>query len=196
MNRTDIELWAATHETDEAIVIAIEQVAKGDRQAMQMIWENPKDAKFKILKIAFESTEDDELIWGEEEYHRDDMNATPKFTCTNIMSWRKGLINNRDAYGRRCYTYAEYWAQLMEDELKRGRKIAETASVLSHKADTDGIQGFMYNAAVTILIGCWKHGEKLRKWHSLNVQIGNEGERANETGHVLNSAMMSIGGVK
>jgi hypothetical protein len=51
----------------------------------------------------------------------------------------------------------------------------------------------MYGAAVSVLSSCWEHGEELRRWHNLDVQIHDEGEKANETGAVLNPAIMCIG---
>lgn len=106
--------------------------------------------------------------------------------------WEKGLANNTDPYGRRCYTYAEDWANLMEARMAKGETIAQMAKSTSHEADTDGITGFMYGMAVKILSHVWDHGEALRLWHNLDTQIGNEGEQANEAGTVLNPAILNI----
>jgi len=51
----------------------------------------------------------------------------------------------------------------------------------------------MYGCAVVILSKCWEHGEALRRWHNKDTQIGDEGDRANESGGVLNPALLSIG---
>ena len=101
--------------------------------------------------------------------------------------------NNQYDVGARCVSYAEQWADLMEAEMGKGKTVEECAKETSHTADTDGITGFMYGAAVSILAGCWEHGEELRKWHNLDTQIGNEGEKANEQGGVLNPALLSVG---
>lgn len=108
-------------------------------------------------------------------------------------NYKKGIDNNQDFYGKGIYDYALTWADLMEKEIESGKTIAECAKDTSHKADTDGITGFMYGAAVNILSNAWEHGEELRKWHNLDTQIGNEGERANESGGVLNPALINIG---
>lgn len=71
--------------------------------------------------------------------------------------------------------------------------IEEHADADSHTADTDGITGFMYGMAVNILSQCWLHGEALRRWHNIKMQIGDEGERANERGAVLNPALLVLG---
>jgi hypothetical protein len=107
--------------------------------------------------------------------------------------WKKGLKNNKDPYGVRIYSYALDWANLMEAEMAKGKKIEEVAEKTSRKADTDGITGFMYGAAVSVLSQAWVHGDVLRRWHNLKTQIGTEGEKANETGGVLNPALMNFG---
>ena len=108
------------------------------------------------------------------------------------QDWQTGLANNTDPYGRRCFTYAEEWANLMEARMADGESIEDCAKETSHEADTDGITGFMYGAAVSILAGCWEHGEELRRWHNLDTQIRDEGEKANEKGTTLNPALLTI----
>jgi hypothetical protein len=43
-----------------------------------------------------------------------------------------------------------------------------------------------------VLASCWEHGEELRRWHNLKTQIRDEGEKANESGGVLNPALLNI----
>lgn len=47
--------------------------------------------------------------------------------------------------------------------------------------------------AVVVLTKCWSRGEELRRWHNLDTQIGNEGEKANASGGVLNPALLTTG---
>lgn len=105
----------------------------------------------------------------------------------------KGFAVNSDPYGRRCFTYATDWADLMEAQIAKGRTVEAVAKKTSHDADTDGITGFMYGTAVSILSQTWTHGEELRRWHNLDTQLGTEGEKANESGGVLNPALLNIG---
>lgn len=107
----------------------------------------------------------------------------------NYESWK---AKNQDPYSRRCFTYAEVWADLMEVQIAEGKTIAECAKPTSYVADTDGITAFMYGMAVNILASCWAYGEVLRRWHNLDTQIGDEGERANQEGSVLNPALLNI----
>ena len=100
---------------------------------------------------------------------------------------------NNDGYGRATFDYAIKWAELMEEAIAGGAVLADVAKELSNKADEGiGITGFMYGCAVSILSHEWVHGEELRRWHNLDTQIHDEGEKANENGVVLNPALMSI----
>jgi len=91
---------------------------------------------------------------------------------------------NSDGYGACIFKFAESWAKLMQVEMAKGKKLHECAQQASFEADTEGITGFMYGAAVSILSQCWKHGEELRKWH--NKDYGHEGDG------VVNPAVLTI----
>ncbi len=107
--------------------------------------------------------------------------------------WKKFCEINSDDYGGAVMAYAERWARLMEGRMDKGEKLEAIADECSHLADSEGITGFMYGCAVGILSKVWKHGEALRLWHNLKTQIRDEGERANESGGVLNPAILLIG---
>lgn len=99
---------------------------------------------------------------------------------------------NEDAYGRACFTFAERWADLLEAEISNSDDVMKVlmndADKLSNQADTEGITGYMYGCAVSILAHCWKYGEELRKWH--NKEYGYDGEG------VVNPAIITLGGSK
>ena len=108
--------------------------------------------------------------------------------------WLEGLQKNADPYGAAVFTFAENWANLMEEQLEKGCKLENVAKETSSQAAKDtGITGFQYGCAVSILAGTWEHGESLRQWHNLDTQIGTEGEKANKKGTVLNPALLTIG---
>jgi hypothetical protein len=106
--------------------------------------------------------------------------------------WQKCLDNNSDPYGSAINNFANHWALLMEAEIANGATVADCAKATADQADTDGITGFMYGAAVATLAAVWVHGEDLRRWHNRDSQIRDEGDRANESGGVLNPAVLSI----
>jgi hypothetical protein len=116
------------------------------------------------------------------------------FKLRDEEGWAECVKNNSgDPYGFRILQYAADWASFMERDLIPGMQISDVAEKTSREADTDGITGFMYGAAVSMLSEVWEHGEALRRWHNLKTQVRDEGERANETGAVLNPAILNIG---
>ena len=121
----------------------------------------------------------------------------PPMTFKNDASqkmWKMGLTKNQDPYGNAVYRFASEWATRMEQRLTDSpdAKISEIADECSREADTEGITGFMYGCAVSMLADIWVHGEELRRWHNLDVQIGTEGEQANEKGATLNPAIIQV----
>lgn len=96
---------------------------------------------------------------------------------------------NSDGYGRACFTYAERWADMLESLIESSNDdvmtvIVKNADRLSHAADVEGITGFMYGCAVSILFHCWKYGEELRKWHNKKYNYDGDG--------VVNPAILTI----
>lgn len=106
--------------------------------------------------------------------------------------WEEGLANNQDPYGAAIYSYAQRWAELMEEKMKFSR-LEEIAKSTSHEADTEGITGFMYGAAVSILSQAWLWGDELRCWHNVESQLGDEGIQANIKKSTLNPALLVVG---
>lgn len=109
--------------------------------------------------------------------------------------WQEGVAAQKGSgYGLGVYGFAEAWARLMQAKIADGKKIADVADECSSLADKGyGITGFMYGCAVSTLAHCWEHGEELRRWHNLKTQFKDEGERANESGGVLNPALLNVG---
>lgn len=119
--------------------------------------------------------------------------APKKMTCIDVRLWRDLYKKNTDPYGRAILSYASRWARIMEGQINIGRALEDCASEASHVGDNEGITGFMYGMAVSILSRVWVHGDQLRRWHNRSTQIGDEGDRANEEGGVLNPAVLIIG---
>lgn len=115
-------------------------------------------------------------------------------TLKDETLWNAAVANNQDPYGKGTIKFCEKWASLMEVEISKGKTIPECADATMSVADDEGITGFMYGCAVSILSEVWVHGENLRRWHNKETQIGTEGDRANEKeGAVLNPAVLYIG---
>lgn len=116
-----------------------------------------------------------------------------RYSAEGKARWDYFEAINSDPYGSGVVRYAKKWAEAMEAEMDKGAKLVDIAERTSHEADTEGITGFMYGCAVGALAGMWEHGDALRRWHNKKTQIGDEGDRANETGGVLNPALLRIG---
>lgn len=101
-----------------------------------------------------------------------------------------------DLYGRCVLVAAEHWADLMEPHAEAGEAFADFAHPTFGETDEWlgiwGLTGFQYGAVISVLSDIWEHGEALRTWHNLETQLGDEGERANAEGGVLNPALLSI----
>lgn len=117
----------------------------------------------------------------------------PEIELQDADGWKTFVEKNSDPYGSGVVRFAENWARLMQAEMANGAKLEDIADKASSDADTEGITGFMYGCAVSVLSQVWKHGEGLRRWHNFKTQIGNEGEKANESGGVLDPAVIRIG---
>ena len=76
--------------------------------------------------------------------------------------------------------------------MTNGAKLKDIAEESNREADTERITGFMYGAAVSTLAGVWEHGEELRRWHNIDTQIHDEGEKANDNDGVLNPAVLNV----
>lgn len=128
--------------------------------------------------------------------HRERVEAklinAPGIELADEAGWQKSKKVNSDGYGGAIMTYAERWARLMQVEMSNGKKLADVADATSQEADLEGMSGFSYGCAVSQLASCWKHGDELRRWHNLDAQLGDEGEKANESGGVLNPALIGI----
>lgn len=110
--------------------------------------------------------------------------------------WRRTVEINDDPYGACTVRYTATWASLMEAEMAANGSTTlgdgEMCDRTSHEADTEGITGFMYGAAVAMLALYWAHGEELRRWHNIKTSP-KQGAQANASGAVLNPAILVIG---
>lgn len=116
---------------------------------------------------------------------------SPGIELANEGLWQEFMTLNEKSIG--VMTYSERWARLMQVEMALGKNLEDIAEATSHETDLEGMSGASYTYAVGILSSCWKYGEQLRRWHNLDSQIGDEGEKANESGGVLNLAVLVFG---
>lgn len=116
--------------------------------------------------------------------------APAKMTLRDADGWAECCKNNSDGYGSAVIRYAEVWARLMESMIAGGATLSDCAKNASHLADSEGITGFMYGAAVGILAHVWVYGDELRRWH--NKEYGVDEDKAK--GGTVNPAILTAGG--
>lgn len=110
---------------------------------------------------------------------------------TKEKEWNECVENNKDAYGKCCVDVARQVMKILDDE--PGDFDPHT---IICRADDEtkagGITGFMAGMVSSIVSQCHSRGEEFRhKWNK-DVQIGNEGDKANEEGGVLNPALLNV----
>jgi len=116
-----------------------------------------------------------------------------KISLRDEALWNKSAKVNSDGYGSAVVRYAERWGRIMEGEIARGAKLEDCMEKAERLADTEGITGFMYGCAVSLLSATWIYGESFRLEYNRKNQIGDEGEKANMSGGTLNPATITIG---
>lgn len=96
---------------------------------------------------------------------------------------------NNDPYDRACLTFAERWAELLEEEINKTNDVTQciidNASKLSCEADTEGITGFMYGCAMIVLSQYWGYGKYLLTWQIKKYGYDEDG--------VVNPAIIGVG---
>lgn len=125
------------------------------------------------------------------------VNPLPSGCGSDIENWGDLTAEQMDdGYGATVWIYAERWADLMEAAISAGESLEQCADRTSHEARHTMQEwsptGFQHGCAVSYLAEAWEHGEALRRWSNLKLQIGNEGELANETGGTLNPALLTL----
>jgi len=173
-----------------------EIVAKPGMSVTQMReqWQAARDKRQQMHELSAAgqasraAQRENELVIAQEE-----QKGPEEFEVSDTAAWAEWRAANTDGYGAAVIRYAARWAHCMEQKLKEDKKLEDIAEAASHEADVEGITSFMYGAAVTMLAEVWKHGEALRRWHNRDCQLSDEGDKANESGGVLNPAMLKLG---
>ena len=76
-------------------------------------------------------------------------------------------VKSKDAYSKAVIRYTIIWTQYMEYLIQKyGMKISEIWDRCSNLADVDGVTGFMYGAAASIISRVWQYGEEFRKYYN------------------------------
>lgn len=99
---------------------------------------------------------------------------------------KRTASKNKDSYGAGVVKWGNDFADLLDT----GRS---DFKAMSHETgDSHGYTGFMYGCMISAVAHFHPRGEEVRKWHNLDTQMHDEGEKANEDGSVLNPALITI----
>jgi len=105
-------------------------------------------------------------------------------------SWKEWEANNTDNYGKACVDVARRVMEILDE----GNDF-DTYKIICQadkETGTGGITGFMAVCVAKMVSLCHERGEEFRrKWNCDNA-IGGEGNKANESGGVINPAILTI----
>lgn len=91
------------------------------------------------------------------------------FALKDADGWQRTVDANADPYGAAVIRYAARWAALIEQELAGGKTVADVAEATGSAADLEGITGFQYGCARSILCHVWAHGDNMAEWRKTQV---------------------------
>ena len=104
--------------------------------------------------------------------------------------WEGCVENNKDPYGKACVDVARRVMELLDEQEE-----FDTHAIIV-QADKDvgagGITGFMAGAVASMVSQCHSRGDEFRRAWNTDTAIGDEGEKANEEGGVINPALLVI----
>lgn len=107
-------------------------------------------------------------------------------------AWLSCVNANRDAYGKCCVDVARRVMLILDEE---PGEIDCHSLICRADVDTNagGITGFMAGCVAEMVSKVHSRGEEFRRKWNIDTQISDEGKKANETGRILNPALMNIG---
>jgi hypothetical protein len=108
-------------------------------------------------------------------------------------AWLQWVNANRDPYGKACVDVARRIMEKLDNPttpMDCHRLICDA----DKEIDAGGITGFMAGAVALMVSRCHERGEEFRRAWNKDVQIGTEGDKANESDGVLNPAILKITG--
>jgi hypothetical protein len=112
---------------------------------------------------------------------------------TKVTDWNKWVEANQDPYGKCCVDVARHAMDILDERGEVGDPHQLICDAEKRLPETEqGITGFMAGAAAQMISNCHSQGDEFRRAWNLKYQIHDEGERANESGGILNPALMTI----
>ena len=104
--------------------------------------------------------------------------------------WANQAKINNDPYGKACVDVARRVMEILDDG-----KPFDTHKIIcqaDEETKVGGITGFMAGCVAQIVSKCHEREEEFRLQWNGDKQIGNEGDKANKSGVVLNPALLNV----
>lgn len=111
-------------------------------------------------------------------------------SIVNQKDWDEWVKNNEDPYGKACVDVARRVMEILDE----GEEFDPHVIICQADKDTNsgGITGFMAGCVAQMVSHCHSRGEEFRRAWNSHCQIGNEGDRANDGGGVLNPSLLTF----
>lgn len=108
-----------------------------------------------------------------------------------VEDWEKCVRANDDPYGKACIDVAREVMRLL-DERPEDFDTHKIICEADKNVKAGGITGFMAGCVANMVSGLHSRGEEFRKKWNTDNQIRDEGDKANESGGVLNPALLNV----
>ena len=110
----------------------------------------------------------------------------------NQKGWDDCVKMNTDSYGKACVDVARRVMEILDTN-----EPFDTHKIICQADDEalgkeGGITGFMAGCVAEMVSKYHSRGEEFRKAWNKDNQIGDEGDRANDSGGILNPALLNI----
>lgn len=105
--------------------------------------------------------------------------------------WQSWVDANQDPYGKYCVNVARQVMVILDEEPDE----FDCHTIIcraDEEIETDGLTGFMAGCVAQMVSETHSRGEEFRRKWNCHCQISDEGEKANESGGVLNPAVLSL----
>lgn len=108
----------------------------------------------------------------------------------NSKKWNNYVNKNKDAYGKACVDVARCVMEILDENKPFS---AHNIICRANKEVQAGITGFMAGCVAQMVSECHTRGEEFRRLWNKDVGItDDDAEKANESGGVINPAILTI----
>lgn len=110
---------------------------------------------------------------------------------TDEKTWQISVEKNTDPYGKAVVDVARKAMELLDErpgEIDCHKIICDADKAIN----AGGITGFMAGCVAQTIAACHSRGDEFRRKWNIDNQISDEGEKANDSGRILNPAVLVV----